>query len=117
MIPSADMEIFSSSFPPKLTEVGQERACEAGHNGGQKKHVSEAASSSASSFVEAILDKDSEMQMEFPLKTGTINNPTKQLKRRLLSLGWFSSAGIFSILAKTQPGYRSSQLKTPVGGT
>lgn len=66
LIPSTDMEKFSSAFPPKLTEVGQERACEAVHNGGQKKHVSEAASSSASSFVEAILDKDSEMQMEFP---------------------------------------------------
>ncbi|KAI8533813.1 hypothetical protein RHMOL_Rhmol10G0038400 [Rhododendron molle] len=65
-IQSADTEKFSSAFSPQLSEVGQEKACEGMSSGGQKKHLSEAASSSASSFVEAILDRDSEMQMEFP---------------------------------------------------
>lgn len=65
-IQSADTEKFSSAFSPQLSEVGQEKACGAMSNGGQKKHLSEASSSSASSFVEAILDRDSEMQMEFP---------------------------------------------------
>ncbi|THF94412.1 transcription factor MYB35 [Camellia sinensis] len=52
----------------QFSEVAQERGCEAMYIGGQtERYCSEAAStSSANSFVEAILDRDSEIQSEFP---------------------------------------------------
>ena len=68
-------ELLSSTFPPKFSgrdeckfdEVTKERACEATDNKGLKKHCFEATSpSSANSFVEAILGRDSEMRLEFP---------------------------------------------------
>ncbi|CAL5368009.1 unnamed protein product [Camellia sinensis] len=52
----------------QFSEVAQERGCEAMYIGGQtERYCSEAAStSSANSFVEAILDRDNEIQSEFP---------------------------------------------------
>ncbi|PSR87625.1 Transcription factor like [Actinidia chinensis var. chinensis] len=57
-------EMSSSAFPPKFSD-GDE--CKAMGNGGRRKHCFElASSSSANSFVDAILDRDSEMRLEFP---------------------------------------------------
>ncbi|GFS45053.1 oxoglutarate/iron-dependent oxygenase [Actinidia rufa] len=57
-------EMSSSAFPPKFSG-GHE--CKAMGDGGRKKHCFEpASSSSANSFVDAILDRDSEMRLEFP---------------------------------------------------
>ncbi|KAL6960683.1 hypothetical protein U1Q18_038447 [Sarracenia purpurea var. burkii] len=67
MLSSAFLPKFSGGDEEKFSGVAREKACEEINDGVETKQCSDqAGSSSANSFVDSILDRDSEMRLEFP---------------------------------------------------